>query len=327
MEQSRANPDPTGPYETVVCNLCGGEEYRVIYPAAAHQIGDFVEEFKSSSDEPLRDRLVACRSCGLQYVSPRLRTDLILAGYQEGTDERFVSQTAARERTFARCLAILERHAPARGRLLDIGTAAGSFIHIAAKNGWDVQGCEPNRWLCEWGRSRYGLDIRSGTIFDQHYPDASFDVVTLWDVLEHTPDPLRLLRECARVLKVGGLLAVNYPDIGSWIARVMGRRWVFLLSVHLYYFTRRTMAGLLSRAGFVVADARPHLQLLELDYMLMRAEPVSGWPARLARRAASKLGLAHQHTPYWIGQTLVVARRAPTSPPERSRPSPAEIPA
>jgi 2-polyprenyl-3-methyl-5-hydroxy-6-metoxy-1,4-benzoquinol methylase len=310
--------------ETVACNLCGGSEYRIIYPAAESRTASLADEFKSSGDEPLRERLIACRTCGLQYVSPRLRPDLIMAGYQEGTDERFVSQAAARERTFARGLTILERYAPRRGRLLDVGTAAGSFLHVAAAKGWDVSGCEPNRWLCEWGKSHYGLDLRAGSIGDQHYPDASFDVVTLWDVLEHAPDPLDLLRECSRVLKPGGLLVVNYPDIGSWIARVMGRRWVFLLSVHLYYFTRRTIAEMLTRAGFEVADMRPHVQLLEFEYLLTRAEPTAGWLARTMRRAASSLGLSHRHVPYWIGQTLTIARRVPSAEAPGSRPRPAE---
>jgi SAM-dependent methyltransferase len=307
--------EPATLHETVTCNLCGSAEYRVVYPAVGRQAADLAEEFKSSGDEPLRDRLIACRTCGLQYVSPRLRPELILAGYQEGTDERFVSQAAARERTFARCLAIIERQAPSRGRLLDVGTAAGSFIHVAAQRGWDVQGCEPNRWLCDWGRTHYNLDIRPGTIFDQRYPDASFDVVTLWDVLEHTPDPLALLRECARILKAGGLLVVNYPDIGSWVARLMGRRWVFLLSVHLFYFTRRTMAGLLGRAGFEVAKVQPHVQLLELEYLLERAEPVAGGVSRFARAVVSGLGLSRRHVPYWIGQTLTIARRNTSVPP------------
>jgi 2-polyprenyl-3-methyl-5-hydroxy-6-metoxy-1,4-benzoquinol methylase len=301
--------EPATLHETVRCNLCGSAEYRIVYPAVERQTSDLVEEFKSSGDEPLRDRLVACQTCGLQYVSPRLRADLILAGYQEGTDERFVSQAAARERTFARCLRIIERQTPSRGRLLDVGTAAGSFIYVAAQRGWDVQGCEPNRWLCEWGRTHYNLDIRPGTIFDQHYPNRAFDVVTVWDVLEHTADPMGLLQECRRILKPGGLIVVNYPDIGSWIARLMGRRWLFLISKHLYYFTRRTAGELLRRAGFDIVQMQPHFQRLELEYVLKRAEPLAGPLARGANGLASGLGLSRWHVPYWLGQTLVVARR------------------
>ena len=83
--------------------------------------------------------------------------------------------------------------------------------------------------MAEWGKGHYGIDIVPGTIFDMDLEDASFDVVTLWDVIEHTPDPTSVLEECRRVLKPGGLLVVNIPDIGSLVSSLMGRRWVFLL--------------------------------------------------------------------------------------------------
>jgi SAM-dependent methyltransferase len=302
-------------YETVPCNFCGSIDQRTIYPAARRETTDLAQEFRSSGDEPLRDQLVACTRCGLQYVNPRLNPDLILAGYREGADEQFVSQAGARERTFARSLGIIEAHARGRGALLDVGTAAATFMHVAKERGWEVAGCEPNLWLCEWGRARYGFDIQAGTVFDHPYRERSFDVVTVWDVLEHAPDPMRLLRECHRILKPSGLLVVSYPDIGSLAARVMGRRWVFLLSVHLYYFTRRTMSAMLERAGFEVVEMRRHIQQLELDYILGRAESAAGPLARAVRQLVARLGLASREVPYWMGQTLVVARRRPAPDP------------
>lgn len=295
-------------YETVPCNICGGTEFRTIYPAASRTENDLAVEFRSSGDEPLREPVVACTACGLQFVNPRLNPQLILDGYREGTDPVFVSQAAARERTFARALTRIEWRVPGKGHLLDIGTAGGSFIHVAAQRGWTVSGCEPNKWLCEWGNRTYGLDIRPGTHFEQHYPDAAFDVVTVWDVLEHAADPTAFLKECRRILKPGGLLVVNYPDIGTWIAKLMGRRWPMLISVHLYFFTPATLKDLLARTGFAVVHMRPHFQWLELKYVFTRAEPVLGVLARAARSVVSAVGLGHAHVPYWIGQTLVEAR-------------------
>jgi SAM-dependent methyltransferase len=265
--------------------------------------------FKSSSDEALRDPLVECVSCGLQFVNPRLRPDVILGGYRDGTDETFVSQAPARERTFAKALNMIEQLAPCRGHLLDVGTAAGSFLHVAAVRGWTVSGCEPNTWLGAWGKRTYGIDIKPGTLFDQHYADRTFDVVTVWDVLEHTHDPQGLLQECQRVLKPGGLLVVNCPDIGSWISRLMGRHWLMLLSTHLYYFTRQTLGQMLRKVGFMVVRMKPHIQWLELGYVIRRGEPVAGLLARAGGRLVSGVGLASLHVPYWIGQTLVIARR------------------
>lgn len=296
-------------YETVPCNLCGGTDTRIIYAGTPRDRHDWVAEFQSSADERLREPLVACAACGLQFVNPRLRPDVILAGYAEGADETFVSQADARVRTFERALARLGRYATPPGRLLDVGTAGGSFLFAARRQGWTVAGCEPSRWLCNWAREHYGIDVAPGTLFEQRYAEASFDAVTLWDVLEHTPDPAAVVRECRRVLKPSGVLVVNYPDIGSWIARLMGRRWVFLLSVHLYYFTPDTIRALLTQAGYTVEEIRPHVQYLQLGYILKRAEETVGGIARLAGAIARVTGLSGLQVPYWIGQTLVVARR------------------
>ena len=88
-----------------------------------------------------------------------------------------------------------------------------------------------------------------------------------------------------------------------------GRRWPFLSLVHLYYFTRRTITRLLNHHGFSIVQIRPHVQRLELDYLLMRAEVVSVRLARSARRVARLLGISGLQAPYWIGQTFVAARK------------------
>ena len=296
--------------ETVPCGLCGSYEFDIIYEARAqhHSDVDLVQKFRASGDELLIDRLVKCRPCGLYYVNPRLRGDLILSSYTEGEDQTYLSQLAARERTFSGSLVKLERLIGAPGRLLDIGTAAGAFVAAAKARGWMAEGCEPNRWLADWGARHYGIPIRPGSVFDHDYQPASFDVVTLWDVIEHAPDPRALLDRCRAILKPNGVLIVNYPDIGSWVARVLGRRWLFLTTVHLYHFDRTTMTRMLETAGFEVEVVRPHVQRLDLDYILFRASVVnSGFS--IARALVRFLGIGRIQLPYWLGQTFVAARR------------------
>lgn len=301
--------------ESVVCNQCGSANHDVIYPPRydTAKPDEIALSFRSSGDEILVDQLVRCRNCGLQYLTPRLRQDLILDAYRVGTDEAFVTQVVAREQTFARCLDIIERHVPQRGKILDVGTAGGSFLSVAAKRGWQVAGCEPNRWLAEWGSKHYGVPIHPGTIFDMGLKDNTFDVVTLSDVLEHTPDPKAVLLECRRVLKPGGLLVVNYPDINSLVARLMGRKWVFLLSVHLYYFTTETIRSMLSLAGFHTVKHQWHWQSLELSYILFRMKPYASWVSKLGMMGVNALHLQKAQVPYWMGQVLVLARRIETS--------------
>jgi 2-polyprenyl-3-methyl-5-hydroxy-6-metoxy-1,4-benzoquinol methylase len=298
--------------EHVPCFLCSADDYDVVYPAQYEREKDvdLVQKFRASGDELLIDQLVRCRRCSFQYVNPRLRGDLILGSYTEGDDQTYVSQLTARERTFDRSLGEIERASGGPGRLLDIGTAAGAFVAAAVKRGWRAEGCEPNRWLANWGASHYGITIRQGSVFEQPYEPASFDVLTLWDVIEHTLDPRQMLEHCHMLLKPGGTLVVNYPDIGSWIARALGRRWLFLTSVHLYYFERHTIRRMLESTGFTVEHIRPHVQRLELDYILFRGSVLSQTLSSAARAIVRPLGLSKSQVPYWLGQTFVLAKRA-----------------
>ena len=295
--------------QSVSCCICRGASYSVVYPALSVENIDPVGTFKSSGDQPTRDQVVRCSGCGLVYVNPRLKAELIVKGYAEGEDPRFVSQARGRELTFERCMKRIMRRARKPGVLLDVGTAGGSFLSVAQRFGWTVDGVEPSRWLCDWAREHYGLSIRCGTLEQQRLRSASYDLVSLWDVLEHIPEPGETLTECRRILRPGGLLVVNYPDIGSMAARVMGRRWVFLLSVHLWYFDRRTIARFMESRGFRVLEVRRHWQTLSLGYLALRFEPYSKNFAKLASRTVSALGLAERQIPYWLGQTFVLAER------------------
>jgi SAM-dependent methyltransferase len=297
--------------EHIACAVCGGNDYDIVYEAEdrPERDDDLVERFRASADELLTDQLVRCRRCSFQYINPRLRSDLIFTGYTKGEDATYVSQMEARKRTFAKSLAEIERAAGRPGRLLDVGTAAGAFVAAAVERGWDAEGCEPNEWLAEWGARHYNVRIRKGDLLQQDYAAGSFDVITLWDVIEHTTDPRAVLERCRALLKPHGVLVVNYPDIGSWIARVLGRRWLFLTSVHLYYFDRGTIRSLLDSSGYKVERVRPHVQRLELDYLLFRGSVLSRSLSNAARAAVRVTGLGHVHVPYWLGQTFVLARK------------------
>ncbi len=298
--------------EEVGCNLCGAEDYDVVYPPHYEKASsaDIIEVFRASGDQILIDQLVRCKKCGFQYLNPRLRQNIIMESYSRGTDKNFVSQVAGRERTFARHLNLIEHFALRKGKILDIGTAAGSFLGVAKKRGWNVTGCEPNRWLAEWGSHHYNINIYPCTLFDMNIENSSIDVVTLWDVIEHVPNSKEVLNECRRILKPDGLLIVSYPDMGSLIARIMGRKWVFLLSVHLYYFTFKTMKEMLKLTGFEVVKKKKLWQTLELGYILFRMKAYMPLLANLAGKVTSILKINKVLVPYWMGQSLIIAKQS-----------------
>ena len=272
---------------------------------------DLQTVFRSSGDEPLQDQMVRCTRCDLHYVRPRLKWDLILEGYRGGSDENFVAQARFRERTFRKSIAKLERMArPPGRRVLDVGAAGGSFLAAARERGYEPLGCEPSTWMCAFAKEHYGLDLHPGTLFDMPLERGSLDLVTLWDVIEHTPDPRAVLARVHEVLKADGVLAMSWPDYASLAARLLGSRWPFLLTVHLYYFTPATMTALLRATGFEPVGYTPYWQILEMGYVGQRAAPYLGPLGGVLTGALRALRLQHLPFQYQVGQTMVVARKA-----------------
>ncbi len=298
-------------FESVPCVICGEDGFEVV-TFSRREPGpvDLERVFRSSADEPLQDQLVCCVGCKLVYIRPRLREDVVLSGYEGASDEVFISQAALRERTFVRCLDRVESVAKPPGqRVLDVGAAGGSFLAVARNRGYQPFGCEPSSWLCEFAKEHYQLPIEAGTIFDLALNEGSLDLVTLWDVIEHTSNPAKVLAKVWELLVPGGVLALTYPDYGSLPARLLGKSWPFLLTVHLYYFVPETMKELLTRTGFEPLRFRPHIQTLEMGYVASRAAPYLGPLGGLATGAVRLVGMERLPFHYWVGQTMVVARK------------------
>ena len=137
------------------------------------------------------------------------------------------------------------------GRILDVGSATGIFLHEMASAGWEAVGVEPVTHAAEYAQARFGLEIFSGTLAKAPYESGSFDVVTFWDVLEHTFSPVEELAHVARLLAPGGLVAINVPNWHSVDRQLFGPHWIgFDPPRHLYVFTERTLTAMLRKAGF-----------------------------------------------------------------------------
>ncbi|MDD5650614.1 MAG: class I SAM-dependent methyltransferase [Candidatus Nanoarchaeia archaeon] len=294
--------------ETIKCNLCGNPEFKIIHKGLKDENVDLTKKYASSSNVIGNDQIVQCTHCGLKYVNPRLTDKEIVTGYSEGSDELFVSQAKGRELTFKKSLKLIEKYSP-KGKILDVGTAGGSFLKVAKDNGWQVEGIEPNKWLCDWGNKNYGIKIKQGTIFNHKFKKDEFDVVTLWDVLEHVTDPKKTLEEVNKIMKKNGLLVVNYPDIGSSVSKLMGKRWIFLLSVHLFYFDKITIKKMLNTTGFDVIKIKKHYQRLALGYLVYRMQAYNKFLYKIGKAIVNILHLNNLLIPYWLGQTLVLARK------------------
>jgi 2-polyprenyl-3-methyl-5-hydroxy-6-metoxy-1,4-benzoquinol methylase len=211
-------------------------------------------------------RVVDCQGCGLTYVTPRLTAQRLLA---EVYDESYWASPAPRERGYGdyRGAAELYRRSfrrrwyelaprfPAspereRYRLLDVGCAAGYFLDVVSAEGWEVRGVEPSTPIASTARERHGdAAIHVGTL--DGLPDwGTFDLITLWDVLEHVPDPVATLKQARQLLAPGGTLLIETQNIDSALARLLGRRWHhFKHREHLVHFNPSTLRKAFEAAG------------------------------------------------------------------------------
>jgi hypothetical protein len=148
---------------------------------------DLARLYSASSDHILMDQVVRCRNCDFQYVNPRLKPELIIEGYAAAEDPTFVAQNPQRIATFSRALSRifgrLGQNAGNGRRLLDVGCAGGAFLVAARNFGFQPVGVEPSRWLADFGRRTYNVDIRDGILEPGMFPDESFDVISIWDVI------------------------------------------------------------------------------------------------------------------------------------------------
>jgi len=298
--------------EHVLCDLCGSDDSRVRFPSTLPDgaAGDLSAFQCTSSGYGKHHTIVQCLKCGLVYANPRYNSGETLTKYETVEDPLYVEEREGRVLTFERHLRPLEDIMPPGDgrRLLDVGCHVGVFVEIAARHGWDAWGVEPSHWAAAYAQQA-GLQVVEGTLATAGFDAASFDVVTMWDVIEHVEQPSVEVRAAFRLLKPGGLLVIHTMDLNSLFARLMGQRWPWLMEMHIYYFTRRTLAMLLERVGFQILSVRPQGRYLRLGYLATRiaaySRPVGnglGW-------LFGRLHLSQRAIPINLGDLVTIYAR------------------
>ncbi len=145
--------------------------------------------------------------------------------------------------------------------LLDVGCSSGPFILAARDFGVEAEGVEPSSGPARTA-IQSGLKVYQGYLNDIHLPEESFDVITLFEVLEHLRDPLSLFKECHRILCSSGLLVIRTGNTDSWTVQYMKGRWKYFSirehGGHISFFNPVSMRKLSERSGFMIADIKTH---------------------------------------------------------------------
>lgn len=236
-----------------------------------------------------RYTIYRCRDCGLGYLWPQgdaaALQELYSEEYFRSQDSigqgyaNYASEADNHRRTFRDRLRLIGDPG-SRRKLLDVGAATGFFVEQAITSGWDAEGIELSHWATTYARDVLGVPVREGTLLEAGFGAAAFDVVTMWEVIEHLPDPRSVLNEVRRVLAPGGIVHLSTPDAGSAVARGLGKRWLGWRKIpeHLFYFDRPSLVRLLESCGFEVLRHRYVSLTVSWRYALERLGTIVGMP-------------------------------------------------
>lgn len=161
-------------------------------------------------------------------------------------------------------------------RLFDVGAATGYFLDLAKKRGWFTAGTEISAYAAqianERGHQVCCLDL------DQLTVDSKFNVVTMWDVLEHVSRPREYITKAGEILNEGGLLAINTINRSSLVARVMRLNWHLVVPPeHLNYFSQKSLRLMLEQNDFEIVSVSTVSKKFSLSYILKTVHVWTGW--------------------------------------------------
>lgn len=272
------------------CAICGpGTPTEEVYPAN-FSAADLNERTFSARRLPdrLHYRLVRCAGCGLVRSDP-IAADPLLESLYGQSRFTYQEETANLSRSYARYLRRLQGLGGRREALLEIGCGNGFLLEAALKLGYrSVAGVEPSVDAVAQAPPRIAGRITLGTMRPGLFRPVSFDVVCMFQVLDHLAQPVEILRECRELLREGGLFLCLNHDVSAPSARALGEKSPIYDIEHTYLYNRRTVSRLLAQAGFEVVEVNPAYSLVSLQHLL--------WLAPMAKSLKRALGAAVRRT-------------------------------
>lgn len=228
------------------CPICKSKNTVELYPKNVNvKTLSFTYEFTPESQKTFR--VVRCNKCTHVFCSPLPKN--IYKNYVDVVDNEYLNHSYTRKLSAQSVLNILKRHVSS-GRLLDIGCATGDFLTEAKNFGYSAEGMELSDWSAKLVKDK-GIKVHKKLLksLSNRFAE-SFDVATMWGVIEHFQNPHAEMLYINRLLKPGGILAVWTGDVNGVMSRVLGRKWWYWQGQHIQYFTKASLNSLALFTGY-----------------------------------------------------------------------------
>lgn len=187
-----------------------------------------------------------CPQCRLAYQTPQPSPEAstVYMNWRWRSADAYVASVANQMKRANKQLELVQSYIDRPKKLLDFGAGAGAFVHSAIERGWQASGVEQSESARQRAREYYGIELISELC------EGTYDVVTMWDVIEHLSDPISLLATLREHLAPGGLLFLETGNYESWIRVFEKERWILYLFDHQFYFTPSSLERVTNRAGY-----------------------------------------------------------------------------
>lgn len=235
------------------CPICNGERFVKLFDCTDH------------THSGLAFTLERCAHCALIITNPR-PDDNALSGFY--ASEQYISHSntskglinklykLVRAFTLRSKVRIIRKH-KRTGRLLDIGSGAGHFLNACKKSGYEVTGMEPDSRTREASRVQFGIDVEDEVSLAK-YDRKTFDIISMWHVLEHVPEPRKRMEQVSQLLKDDGLVLVALPNPASHDALYYASAWAgYDVPRHLFHFTPDAFEKLMKDTHFEIIKVLP----------------------------------------------------------------------
>ena len=272
------------------CPVCDSSSHAFFKEVTDHSVSQ--EVFK----------LHICNDCGLVFTNPRPDEDSI-GGYYES--EEYISHSNTSKGLIAKIYQQVRSYTVKQKRklvqscnqgsslrILDYGCGTGEFLNEMSSSGYHCTGIEPSEKASKFATKSYSLDVLKPEQL-QSLPEASYDIITMWHVMEHVHDLNETIQLLKQKLKKDGHLIIAVPNQSSWDACHYQDYWAaYDVPRHLYHFTSKSVGKLLSQHGFILSKILPmkwdafYVSLLSEKYKKNPLGPllafIIGWRSNLA---------------------------------------------
>jgi ubiquinone/menaquinone biosynthesis C-methylase UbiE len=236
------------------CRVCGNAD-----PA------DFKLAFKKGELQ-----IIECNRCNFIFIPPYFRKQVnyhdykdeaVLKAVRQGNDWIKMQRHKLR---FKR----IKKYQP-DGKLFDLGVGWGHFLYAGKLLGYETHGIEISEMPYRYAKEDLKLEVEHIDFFKLQEKPAVYDLITMWDVLEHIDNCDEMIQKCARIIKDKGYIVIQVPQIDSYFAKKYKEKWKMMGLDHVNYFSKKTITDLLARSGFKVKEIKSSLEIkLFIMYVL-----------------------------------------------------------